>query len=210
MVDLSSVVAVKPGAGPRGEDLEAHVDLDLEEVVFGADQEVTVRTAVRCEDCDGTGARQWNFAVDLEECGGAGQVRRVRNSVLGQMVTASACGSCGGLGQVILDPCPTCDASGRTIEQRTYAVEIPPGVDDGTTLLSGVAQLVLAAVPMATVVHVRVRPHPTFRREGNDLVHDFYIPFTQAVLGAELEYETLDGSETFVVPGRPNRVPSSA
>ena len=128
------------------------------------------------------------------------------------MVTASACGSCGGLGQVILDPCPTCDASGRTIEQRTYAVEIPPGVDDGTTLrLSGRG----AAGPRGGAhgdlyVHVRVRPHPTFRREGNDLVHDFYIPFTQAVLGAELEYETLDGSETFVVPGRPNRVPSSA
>ena len=118
------------------------------------------------------------------------------------MVTASACGSCGGLGQVILDPCPTCDASGRTIEQRTYAVEIPPGVDDGTTLrLSGRG----AAGPRGGAhgdlyVHVRVRPHPTFRREGNDLVHDFYIPFTQAVLGAELEYETLDGSETFVVP----------
>ena len=118
------------------------------------------------------------------------------------MVTASACGSCGGLGQVILDPCPTCDASGRTIEQRTYAVAIPPGVDDGTTLrLSGRG----AAGPRGGAhgdlyVHVRVRPHPTFRREGNDLVHDFYIPFTQAVLGAELEYETLDGSETFVVP----------
>ncbi len=187
---------------PRGEDLEAHVDLDLEEVVFGADQEVTVRTAVRCEDCDGTGARNGTSPTICEECGGAGQVRRVRNSVLGQMVTASACGSCGGLGQVILDPCPTCDASGRTIEQRTYAVEIPPGVDDGTTLrLSGRG----AAGPRSGAhgdlyVHVRVRPHPTFRREGNDLVHDFYIPFTQAVLGAELEYETLDGSETFVVP----------
>ncbi len=187
---------------PRGEDLEAHVDLDLEEVVFGADQEVTVRTAVRCEDCDGAGARNGTSPSTCEECGGAGQVRRVRNSVLGQMVTASACGSCGGLGQVILDPCPTCDASGRTIEQRTYAVEIPPGVDDGTTLrLSGRG----AAGPRGGAhgdlyVHVRVRPHPTFRREGNDLVHDFYIPFTQAALGAELEYETLDGSETFVVP----------
>ncbi|MGA0237373.1 MAG: molecular chaperone DnaJ [Acidimicrobiales bacterium] len=187
---------------PRGEDLEAHVDLDLEEVVFGGDHEVTVRTAVRCEDCDGSGAEAGSAPSQCSECGGAGQVRRVRQSVLGQMVTASACGRCGGLGQVIDDPCTTCDANGRTIEDRTYAVEVPPGVDNGTTLrLSGRG----AAGPRGGAhgdlyVQVRVRPHPRFRREGNDLVHDFYIPFTQAVLGAHIEYETLDGIEDLVVP----------
>ena len=87
----------------------------------------------------------------------------------------------------------------------------PPGVDDGTTLrLSGRGQLALAAVPMATCMSTSGSAPPDLPREGNDLVHDFYIPFTQAVIGAELEYETLDGSETFVVPGRPNRAPSSA
>ena len=187
---------------PRGEDLEAHVDLDLAEVVFGTDTEVSVRTAVRCEDCDGDGAASGSSPRTCDECGGSGQVRRVRQSVLGQMVTAGACGSCGGLGHVIDDPCPTCDAQGRTIENRTYAVEVPAGVDDGTTLrLSGRG----AAGPRGgghgdLYVQVHVRPHPTFKREGNDLVHDFYIPFTQAVLGAELEYETLDGTETLVIP----------
>ena len=187
---------------PRGEDLEAHVDLDLTEVVFGADTEVSVRTAVRCEDCDGSGARSGTSPRTCDECGGSGHVRRLRQSVLGQMVTTGACGSCGGLGHVIDDPCPTCDAQGRTIENRTYAVEVPAGVDDGTTLrLSGRG----AAGPRGGAhgdlyVHVHVRPHPTFRREGNDLVHDFYIPFTQAVLGAELDYETLDGVEAMVIP----------
>ena len=187
---------------PRGEDLEAHVDLDLNDVVFGTDTEVSVRTAVRCEDCDGGGAAPGTSPRTCDECGGSGQVRRVRQSVLGQMVTSGACSSCAGLGQVIEESCAGCDAQGRTIENRTYAVEVPAGVDDGTTLrLSGRG----AAGPRGGAhgdlyVQVHVRPHPRFRREGNDLVHDFYIPFTQAVLGAEIEYETLDGTETLVIP----------
>ena len=191
-----------PSGPPRGEDLEAHIDLDLEEVVFGGDQEVTVRTAVRCEDCDGSGAESGTAPATCDECGGSGQVRRVRQSVLGQMVTASACGRCGGLGHVIEHPCPTCDSQGRTIEQRTYAVEVPPGVDDGSTLrLSGRG----AAGPRGGVhgdlyVHVRVRPHPVFHRDGDDLVHDLYLPFTQLTLGTHIEYETLDGSEDLVIP----------
>lgn len=187
---------------PRGEDLEAHVDLDLEEVVFGAEQEVTVRTAVRCEDCDGSGAAAGTAPTACGDCGGSGQVRRVRQSVLGQMVTASACSRCAGLGRVIDEPCSTCDSNGRTIEQRTYAVEVPPGVDDGTTLrLSGRG----AAGPRGGAhgdlyVQVHVRPHPQFHREDNDLVHDFYIPYSQAVLGAHLQYETFDGVETLGIP----------
>ena len=187
---------------PRGEDLEAHVDLDLEDVVFGGDREVAVRTAVRCETCDGSGAAVGTAPSRCDECGGTGQVRRVRQSVLGQMVTASACPTCGGLGEIIVSPCPVCKGQGRTIEQRTYSVEIPVGVDDGSTLrLSGRG----AAGPRGGThgdlyVHVRVRPHPTFRRDGDDLIHDLHVPFVQAALGAHIEYETLDGFEDLVIP----------
>lgn len=187
---------------PRGEDLEAQVDLDLEDVVFGGEREVSIRTAVRCEPCDGSGAAVGTAPDTCEECGGAGQVRRVRQSVLGQMVTATACPSCGGIGQTIETPCGMCDGQGRTIENRTYSVEVPAGVDDGSTLrLTGRG----AAGPRGgsngdLYVHVRVRPHPVFKRDGDDLVHDFHVPFVQAALGSHIEYETLDGVEDLVIP----------
>lgn len=187
---------------PSGEDLEAHIDLDLEEVVFGGERDVTVRTAVRCEDCDGSGAAAGTSPAACSECGGAGQVRRVRQSVLGQMVTAGSCGSCGGAGQVIATPCRSCDSQGRTIENRTYSVDVPPGVDDGSTLrLSGRG----AAGPRGgghgdLYVRVRVRPHPVFHRDGPDLLHDLYVPYTQAALGARIDYETLDGVEELEIP----------
>jgi molecular chaperone DnaJ len=187
---------------PRGEDLEAQVDLELEDIVFGGEREVSVRTAVRCEPCDGSGAAIGTSPEQCSECDGAGQVRRVRQSVLGQMVTASACPSCGGLGEVIESPCGNCEGQGRTIEQRTYSVEVPAGVDDGSTLrLTGRG----AAGPRGGAngdlyVHVRVRPHLVFRRDGDDLVHELHVPFSQATLGAHIQYNTLDGSEDLVIP----------
>ena len=191
-----------PSGPPRGEDLEAHVDLELSDVVFGAEREVTVRTAVRCEACDGTGAEAGTDPVRCPECAGSGQVRRVRQSLLGQMVTASACGRCAGSGQVIESPCGECRSQGRTVESRTYKVEVPAGVDDGATLrLTGRGAAGPRGGPNGDLyVHTRVRPHPVFRRDGRQLVHELHVPFTQAALGAKLEYETLDGAEELTIP----------
>jgi len=191
-----------PAGPPRGEDLEAHVDLDLEDVVFGGEREVSVQTAVRCEDCDGAGAKAGTSPTRCGDCSGTGQVRRVRQSLLGQMVTASACPACGGLGEVIDSPCPTCDAQGRTIERRTYSVNVPVGIDDGQTLrLTGRGAAGPRGGPAGDLyVNVRVRPHPVFRRQGDDLIHELHVSFVQAALGAHLDYETLDGTENLVIP----------
>ncbi|MCY4068096.1 MAG: molecular chaperone DnaJ [Acidimicrobiaceae bacterium] len=187
---------------PAGENLETHVELDLHDVVFGAEREVSVRTAVRCETCDGSGAAEGTSPVRCSQCEGSGQVRQVRQSMLGQMVTAVACELCGGLGERIERPCEDCDGHGRLIERRTYNVDIPAGVDDGTTLRLGGRG---AAGPRGGThgdlyVHVRVRPHPRFHRNGSDLVHELHVPFTQAALGAQIDYETLDGNEDVAIP----------
>jgi molecular chaperone DnaJ len=191
-----------PAGPPRGQDIEVVADLTFEEAVFGAHHSVPVRTAVACTTCEATGAKPGTEPITCLECAGAGQVQRVRQSFLGQMVTTSICPRCGGQGRVISDPCETCRGEGRTIEERTYTVDIPAGVDTGSTLrLTGRGAVGQRGGPHGDLyVHVRVAPHERFTREGFDLFCELPISFAQAALGAHLEFETLDGTEDLVIP----------
>ncbi len=191
-----------PSGPPRGPDLEVSIDLRFEDAVFGIRQSVEVRTAVVCETCQATGAAPGTQPITCLECAGSGQVQRVRQSFLGQMVTNSVCPRCGGQGQVISDPCSGCRGEGRQVEERTYTVDVPAGVDTGSTLrLTGRG----AAGPRGgssgdLYVHIRVKSHDRFSRHGGDLHCDLPISFTQAALGAHLKFETLDGAEDLVIP----------
>lgn len=193
-----------PSGPPRGADMELSVDLDFEQAVFGVSHEVSMRLPVRCATCDGSGASPGTAPAACGECGGTGQVRRVRQSILGQMVTAGPCPRCGGTGEVVADPCHDCRGDGRITDERTYTIDVPPGVDDGTTLrLAGRGAAGSRRGPAGDLyVHLRVRPHERFARNGYDLVDDLHVPVTVAALGAELTYETLDGEEELTIsPG---------
>ena len=125
----------------------------------------------------------------------------MRQSILGQMVTAGPCPRCQALGSIVEQPCPTCRGDGRVIEEQTYTVEIPGGIEDGRAVrLTGRG----AAGPRGgragdLYIHVRVRPHERFERHGNDLLHELHVPFTQAALGGLIDFETLDGREDLVI-----------
>lgn len=187
---------------PRGADVEVVIDLDLEDVVFGTETEVTVRLPVPCDDCEATGAAPGTTVETCGECGGAGQVRRVRQSILGQMVTAAPCPRCGGAGQVVAEPCPSCRGEGRVTEERTYTVEVPAGVDTGSTLrLTGRGSVGPRGGPAGDLyAHVRVRSHGRFGRDGDHLVARLALSPAQAALGVHVRYETLEGPEDLVVP----------
>jgi molecular chaperone DnaJ len=191
-----------PSGPPRGQDLEAVLDLTLEQAVFGTTAPVTVRTALRCQDCGGAGTASGTQPVTCVECSGTGQTRRVRQSVLGQMVTTSSCGRCGGLGQVIVTPCQRCGGEGRLVEKTTYNVDVPAGVDEGATLRLTGRGAVGPRGGMAgdLYVHIRLARHERFTRDGDDLVTVLTVSFTQAALGARLHLTTLDGEEEIVIP----------
>ena len=165
-------------------------------------REVELRVPVACERCDGTGARPGTSPTTCTGCGGAGEVRRVRQSILGQMVTASTCPSCGGTGEEVGTPCTECRGEGRRNDEKTYLVDVPAGVDDGTTLrLTGRGAAGPRGGPPGDLyVHLRVRPHDRFQRVGPDLLHVMPLPMTQAAIGAELPYTTLDGDEELLIP----------
>ena len=191
-----------PAGPPRGQDLEVVADVAFEQAVFGATVPVTVRTALKCDDCGGSGAGEGTKPVTCSECNGRGQVQRVRQSMLGQMVTSSACPKCGGLGQVIVTPCAKCNGDGRVITEKTYQVDVPAGVDTGSTLrLTGrgaVGQRGGGAGDL--YVHIRVAAHEQYRRENDDLVTDLPVSIAQAALGTKFLLPTLDGDEEILVP----------
>ena len=186
----------------RGLDLEVVADLDLADAITGTDTDVTVRTAVGCETCDATGAAEGATVQTCAQCAGAGQVRQVRQSILGQMVTTAACPRCRGEGQIVTDPCRTCSGEGRRIEERTYTASIPAGVGTGTTLrLSGRGAVgVRGGEPGDLYVQVRIADHPVFERRNEHLHADLHVAMTQAALGATIEFETFDGPVEVEVP----------
>jgi molecular chaperone DnaJ len=187
---------------PRGQDLEVVADVAFEAAIFGATVPVTVRTAVVCEECSGTGAAAGTRPVTCNECGGLGQVRRVRQSVFGQMVTAGPCRRCGGSGQIVSTPCARCRGETRVVEERTYNVDVPAGVDTGSTLrLAGRGAAGPYAGPSGDLyVHVRVAASDRFRRDGYDLVADVPISIAQAALGTHVGLVAPDGAVDVAVP----------
>lgn len=194
--------------GPRqGENVESLLDLEFAEAVLGASKEVQVKESVTCETCSGSGARPGTTPVTCTTCSGTGELRRVRQSLLGQMVTSSPCPRCGGSGEEVPSPCPGCKGQGRRVEERSYTVDVPAGVDDGSTLrLPGRGSAGARGGPPGDLyLHLRVRPHPVLTRDGYDLRETAHASMAQAALGAELNVETLEGPEVISLePGTAN------
>jgi len=191
------------GAGPpRGEDAETLVELTLHEAAFGTTQEIEVTLPGPCDRCGGSGCEPGTHPERCPECGGTGEVRQVRRTVLGQMVTAGPCFACGATGSTIPNPCTDCRGEGRVRSTRTLDVEVPAGIDDGQRLrLAGRgAAAPRGGQPGDLFVTVRVAPDPDLAREGRDLVHSRRLPMTTAVLGATITVPTLEGPEDVEVP----------
>ena len=198
-----------PGTGGRnrrsgpapGPDAELVLRLGFRDAVFGVERDVEVQTPVHCDSCEGTGARPGTSPVRCPECQGAGELRRVRQSILGQVMTAVPCSRCQGTGQSIDDPCSDCGGEGRRIEQRTLTVDIPAGVDDGSTLrLAGHGPAGFRGGPNgALFVHVSVQPDGVFERSGVDLHAAVHIPMAMAALGGSVAFDTLDDSRDLAI-----------
>jgi molecular chaperone DnaJ len=179
-----------PQAGP---DAEISLEITLDDAAFGATREVTVTLAGRCTTCDGSGCAPGTSPTTCLECAGLGEVRRVRNSIFGQMVTAMPCARCHGMGSRIDTPCADCRGEGRRNETTTLTVQVPAGVEDGSTMrLADRGPAGPRGGPNGRLfVHLRVQPDSRFLRNGDDLHHEAHIAFTQAVLGATIEVPTL-------------------
>ncbi len=190
-------------SGPaRGADAEAVIELTLFEAAFGATKTIDANLPIACTRCDGSGCEPGTHPTRCDACGGEGEIRQVRRSILGQIVTAAPCGVCEGTGRRILSQCRDCRGDGRVHAQRSIDVEVPAGVDDGQRLrLGGRGPAARrGGAPGDLYVTVRVAAHPDFERQGDDLLHVRRIGLAQAALGVRLEIVTLDGAQELTVP----------
>lgn len=190
-------------AGPeRGADLRYDLEVSLQDALNGAEREISFTYLGRCDVCRGNGSADGSPPSQCPECRGSGQVRTVRNTMLGQFVATSTCANCGGTGGVITNPCRSCRGRGRKEQHRKLKVHVPAGVEDQTRLrYADAGEAGERGGPNGDLyVYLTVRPHDVFERRGPDLRCDTAISFTQAALGATLEIEGLDGPVTVQIP----------
>jgi molecular chaperone DnaJ len=175
----------------RGADLRYDLDLTLEEAFAGIDKNITIANSASCNDCKGQGAAPGTSPVDCPMCKGQGRVRASQ----GFFTIERACPSCGGAGRVIQNPCKKCGGQGKVRQERTLAVAIPAGVEDGTRIrLSGEGEAgTRGGNPGDLYVILSVQQHPIFQRDGANLYCRVPIPMTTATLGGMIEVPTIDG-----------------
>ena len=189
--------------GPaRGDDIGARVTISFEEAAFGVKKEISYNRIIRCPDCSGSGAAKGTTADTCGKCRGTGQMRVLQRMGGMQFETSTTCDSCRGRGKVIKNPCGNCRGTGFIRITKKLEVSIPAGIDDGERIaLRGQGNDGRNGGSSGDLIlQVMVKPHAIFERDGYNIYCEVPIPVTDAILGAEIEIPTLEGSEKYTVP----------
>jgi molecular chaperone DnaJ len=195
-------VRTRTTSARRGADIQQVLELDFEEAVFGTKKEISIQRTEVCSSCRGSRSEAGSPAVTCSNCGGKGQVRRSHQSVFGQFMQIVTCDVCRGEGKIVTQPCTRCRGSGRERRTRQVEINVPAGIESGTQMrLSGEGEAgVNGGRPGDLYVAVQVRPHPFFRREGDDILVTMSINVAQAALGGVAKVPTLDGDAEVEFP----------
>lgn len=179
----------------KGSNLRIKVKLTLHEIAKGAEKKIKVNKQVVCNTCDGSGAKDKSSFHTCRTCGGTGAVRRVTNTILGQMQTTSTCPTCNGEGVEISAKCTVCHGDGLVRGEETISINIPAGVSEGMQLsMSGKGNAApRGGIPGDLIILIEEIPHETLKRDGTNVIYDLYVNFVDATLGTSVEVPTIDG-----------------
>ncbi|MDQ4141578.1 MAG: molecular chaperone DnaJ, partial [Bacteroidota bacterium] len=188
----------RSGGGRRvrkGTNLRIKLKLDLEEIANGVEKKIKVKRYVACNTCGGNGAKNGTALQTCSGCQGTGQVKKVVNTMLGQMVSTSTCPVCDGEGKKVSQNCEVCQGEGRELKEEVITINVPAGVGDGMQLsMSGKGNVPQrGGIAGDLLIQIEEEPHPVLKREGNNIVFEQYISFVDAVLGANIEVPTIEG-----------------
>ena len=197
------------GRPPAGADLRYDLRITFEEAVAGTEKDIEFPVLDRCETCSGSGAAPGTSAMQCPQCQGRGEVRSVRQTMLGQMVNVTTCPRCQGEGSIVETPCETCRGDGRVERTRKLRVTIPAGIDDGHQIrLSNEGEAGPRGGPNGSLyVAVTVLEHPALRRDGTELFYELNVSISQAALGTRVTIPTIEGDEEIEV--RPGTQPGT-
>lgn len=189
---------------PYGEDIEQRISISFEEAVFGVKKkEFKLDRFEPCGDCEGTGAAGGASSTSTcDRCHGRGEVQEVRSSLFGRVVQVTACPQCHGEGKIIKNKCPTCRGNKVVRSTKKINVNIPPGVESGMSLkVQGMGHIPTAdAIPGDLYISIRVRSHSNFVRDNLDIRSKHKISIINAMKGAQIEINTINGKEKVRIP----------
>jgi molecular chaperone DnaJ len=192
------------GDSRRGQDIRVSARLTLAEVASGVKRNIRLKTLEACGTCGGSGARRGSKPATCGTCGGSGEVRRAARNIFGQFVSVAPCPTCAGEGTVIAEPCEVCRGDGRVRAERAVNVEVPAGVSASNylTLRGQGAAGPRGGPPGDLIVVIEVKEDDRFERQGDDLITDLTLSFSQAALGGRFSVPTATGEEAVeVAPG---------
>jgi len=186
----------------RGEDIEYRLRVTLEDAASGTKMAITAPRLVSCSRCDGAGSEPGSDRKSCPTCHGRGQVQYRQQSLLGSFVNVQTCPECRGAGEVIDKPCTRCHGSGRTKEKSKISINVPAGVETGSRLrLRGQGNAGVSGAPQGDMyIVIEVIPHPSYQRDGRNILSTVTISYPQAALGAKVRAQTLWGEETLAIP----------
>lgn len=186
----------------RGNDIETVIELNFEEAVFGVEKELQVTKPETCDRCNGQTVEPGSSLINCGVCQGTGEVRSIRNTILGQISTSRVCDQCQGQGKVPEKVCTECHGTGRMRKTEKIKVKIPAGIDDGAVIrLTGKGEAGVKGGNHGDLyVHIKVKRSQKFVRDGFDVHTEEKIHTLQAILGAEVAIQTLHGKETIKIP----------
>ena len=182
----------------RGADLSYALTLTLEEAALGTTKSLRIPSWDTCDSCHGSGAKPGTKAKTCPSCQGSGATTQR----MGPFAMQQTCGTCGGSGRIIPEPCPVCRGQGRVQRQKTLEVQIPAGIDAGMRIRSsGNGEPGVNGGPSGDLyVEIQIKPHALFERHGDDLHCRVPVGMTAAALGARIEVPTLGGAAEIDLP----------
>lgn len=189
------------GGGRRGKDISVDILISFSESIFGVERKVRLNKIGVCDACEGKGAKKGSSMIKCKACGGKGKVIENKRSFLGTFQMESVCESCQGAGETPKEVCSVCSGEGVMKKSEELSVKVPAGIEDGEMIrYSGRGEAISKGTPGDLYIKIHVEKHPTWRREGINLVSDLNIKLTDAVLGATYNLKTLEGDIPLKIP----------